>query len=243
MNGVKKPHAVIVSYPAQGHINPLIQFGKLLHSKGFHITFVNTEFIHKRVIQTKGSDFTNGLSDFQFETVPDGFAPDDTESRSHAHLVCGSTRKNSLVPFKELLLKLNASENVPPVTCVISDGVLTFPLNAAQELGIPEAQFWTASACGLMGSYLFDELVKRGLIPLKDESCKTNGYLETPLEWTPGMKGMRLKDMISFCITADPNDPMIEITIDQMKTCQRSSAMILNTIYELEEQTHKSTTL
>ncbi|RHN48828.1 putative 7-deoxyloganetin glucosyltransferase [Medicago truncatula] len=36
-------------FPAQAHINPMLKLAKLLHFKGgFHVTFVHTEYNHKR---------------------------------------------------------------------------------------------------------------------------------------------------------------------------------------------------
>jgi hypothetical protein len=94
-----------------------------------------------------------------------------------------------LAPFKELVLKLNSSSEVPPITCIISDGITGFGREAGKELGIPEVQFWTASACGLMGYLNFDELIKRGIIPFKGLYfrslclCTQLGYLK--FDWKP----------------------------------------------------------
>ena len=75
-----KPHAVCIPFPAQGHITPmLIKLAKLLHFKGFHITFVNTEYNHKRLLKSRGSSSLDGLTDFRFEAIPDGL-PETDES-------------------------------------------------------------------------------------------------------------------------------------------------------------------
>ncbi|TKY50023.1 7-deoxyloganetin glucosyltransferase [Spatholobus suberectus] len=66
-----KPHAVCVPFPAQGHINPFMQLAKLLRCMGFHITFVNTEFNHNRLVKSLGPEFVKGIPDFRFETIPD----------------------------------------------------------------------------------------------------------------------------------------------------------------------------
>ncbi|GJN07716.1 hypothetical protein PR202_ga25570 [Eleusine coracana subsp. coracana] len=110
---------------------------------------------------------------------------------------------------------------------------MTFAPAAAREAGIPEAQFFTASACGLMGYSQYDQLIKRGLVPLRDASCLTN--LDTPLDWVPGMPHMRFRDMPAFCRTTDPDDVMVAVTLEQMRSAAGSSAIILNTLYELEK--------
>jgi cyanohydrin beta-glucosyltransferase len=59
--------------------------------------------------------------------------------------------------------------------------------------------------------------------------------LNTPLDWVPGMKHMRFKDMPAFCRTKDPDDVMVAVTLEQMKSAVASKAIILNTFYELEK--------
>lgn len=164
----EKPHAVCIPFPAQGHINPMLKVAKLLHYKGFYITFVNTEFIHKRLLKSRGPNSLDGFPSFRFETIPDGLPPTDANvATQHMPSLCESTRKNCLAPFRDLLLKLNSSPNSPPVTCIVADGIMNFTLDAAQELGLPEVIFWTTSACGFMGYLQYYNLIEKGLVPLK----------------------------------------------------------------------------
>ena len=82
--------------------------------------------------------------------------------------VCESTSKNSLAPFCSLISKLNdPSSSCPPVSCIVSDGVMSFTLDAAEKFGVPEVVFWTTSACGFLGYRQYRDLLQRGLIPLK----------------------------------------------------------------------------
>jgi hypothetical protein len=139
----EKPHAVCIPFPAQGHINPMLKMAKILHFRGFHVTFVNTEFNHKRILKSRGPNSLDGLPSFRFETIPDGLPDSDVEATQDIASLCVSTRKNCLAPFTSLLSKLNdtASSKVPPVTCIVSDCVMTFTLDAAAELGIPDVLF------------------------------------------------------------------------------------------------------
>ncbi|CAL8997396.1 unnamed protein product [Prunus brigantina] len=233
----EKPHAVCMPFPAQGHINPMLKLAKLLHFKGFHITFVNTEFIHKRLLKSQGPNSLNGLPIFRFEMIPDGLPPADANvAAQHMPSLCQSIRKHFLQPFRGLLSKLNSSPNSPPVTCVVSDGIMNFSLDAAQELGIPGVIFWTTSACAFMGYIQYGPLIQKGLVPLKDASYLTNGYLDTVIDWIPGMKSIRLKDIPSFIRTTDPNDPIMDLIMVDTERAKRASAIILNTFDALEHE-------
>ena len=165
--GPKKPHAVCVPFPAQGHVNPMMQLAKLLHSRGFHITFVNTEFNHRRLIRSRGFDFAEGFPDFSFKTIPDGLPPSDQDATQDVPSLCDSTQNNCLGPFKELLLRLESSTEDPPVTCIVLDGLMSFGREAAEDLGIPLLQFWTSSPCSFMGCTQFEELLIGDIVPFK----------------------------------------------------------------------------
>ena len=162
-----KPHVVCIPYPAQSHMKAMLKLAKLLHQKGSHITFVNTEYNHRRLLKARGPDSLQGLPDFQFQTIPDGLPPSDANATQHIPSLCESIRKNCISPFLSRLHELNNRPDVPPVTCIISDGFLTFTITAAQQLGIPVILFFTLAACGFMGFYQFHILLEKGLIPLK----------------------------------------------------------------------------
>ncbi|KAI6692091.1 hypothetical protein NL676_019801 [Syzygium grande] len=173
-------HAVCVPFPAQGHINPMMQLAKLLHARGVLVTFVNTEFNHRRLLRAKGPDSLPDLENFRFETIPDGLPPSDRDATQDPPALSDSTRKNCLGPFKELLARINSDEVVPPVSCVIADGITGFASEAAREVGVPEVRFWTASAGGFMCYLQHRELAKRGIVPFKDENFLNNGTLNDP---------------------------------------------------------------
>ncbi|XP_059638381.1 7-deoxyloganetin glucosyltransferase-like [Cornus florida] len=227
---LERPHAVCIPYPAQGHINPMLKLAKLLHFKGFHITFVNTEFNHQRLLKSRGPDSLNGLSSFRFETIPDGLPPSDANATQDIPSLCASTSKHGLAQFRDLLSKLNNTtlSNVPPVSCIVSDGAMAFTVEAAEELGIPEVIFWTTSACGFMGYAQYPALIEKGFAGFKGTS------LDAVIDWIPGMKGIRLKDIPSFIRTTDPDEFMIKYLIDEVERSKRASAMIFNTFEELE---------
>ncbi|KAI3513691.1 hypothetical protein L1887_21030 [Cichorium endivia] len=235
MGSIDKPHAVCIPFPAQGHINPMLKLAKILHSKGFHITFVNTEFNHQRLLKSQGPDTLSHDPSFKFETIPDGLPPpENLDATQDIPTLCKSTSESCLEPFKKLLMKLNDTTTTPPVSCIISDGAMSFTLDAADELGIPEVLFWTTSACGFLAYVHYSTLTQKGFIPLKDSADLTNGYLDTVVDCIPSMKGMRLKDMPSFLRTTDPDEFMVNYIIRETTRAKQASAIILNTFEDLE---------
>ncbi|KAK1440284.1 hypothetical protein QVD17_06109 [Tagetes erecta] len=231
---MQKPHAICIPYPAQGHINPMMKLAKLLHFRGFHISFVNNHYNHKRLLRSRGPAALEGLPDFRFYSIPDGLPPSDAEATQSIPELCESIPKHCLEPFCEFITKLNESD-VPPVSCIVSDGVMSFTLEAADRFGLPEVLFWTPSACGMLAYTHYHDLVQKGYTPLKDMSYVTNGYLETRLDWIPGMNNIRLKDLPSFIRTTDINDIILNYIITETKAIRRGSAIVLNTFDALEQ--------
>ncbi|KAJ4966334.1 hypothetical protein NE237_018183 [Protea cynaroides] len=111
---------------------------------------------------------------------------------------------------------------------------MSFSLQAAEELGVPEVLFWTISACGFMSYMHYSHLIEKGYTPLKDVSYLSNGYLDTPLDWIPGMKGIRLRDIPSFIRTTNPNEIMLHYVKEEAGRAH-NSAVILNTFDLLEQ--------
>ncbi|XP_010459994.1 PREDICTED: UDP-glycosyltransferase 85A1 [Camelina sativa] len=230
----QKPHVVCVPYPAQGHINPMMKVAKLLHARGFHVTFVNTVYNHNRFLRSHGSIALDGLHSFRFESIPDGLPETDMDTTQDITALCESTMKNCLVPFQELLQRINARDDVPPVSCIVSDGVMSFTLDAAEELGVPEVLFWTTSGCAFLTYLHFYLFIEKGITPLKDESYLTKEHLDMVIDFIPTMTNLKLKDIPSFVRTTDPDDFMLKFACRETERSKRASAIILNTFDDLE---------
>ncbi|KAF5448480.1 hypothetical protein F2P56_029014 [Juglans regia] len=235
----EKPHAVCIPYPAQGHVNPMLKLAKVLHHRGFHITFINTEFNHRRLLKARGPDSLDGLPDFCFETIPDGLPPSDADATQDIPSLCDSIAKNFMIPFRNLLAKLNdtVSSNVPPVSCIVSDFSMHFSSNVAEELGIPILLLSTASARAFLGFAHTRRLVESGILtPPKDESHLPNRYMETTIDWIPGMKNIRIKDLPSFLFASDPKGIMRNFILEMVEKASKASAIVVNTFDALEHE-------
>lgn len=231
------PHAVCIPFPAQGHLKPMLKLAFILHAKGFHITFVHSDYNHRRILNSRGPSSLDGLPHFRYQTFSDGLPLSDLEDCTQdIPSLCQSILENGPQHFRNLITKLNhtSSSGVPPVTCIISDGCMSFTLDAAGEMGIPELLFWTHSPCGIRCMLQYNDLIERGILPLKDESYLVDGCLERTIDWISGMNDIRLKDMPSHIRTTDINAFMINFMIRETSRASSARAVILNTFYDLD---------
>ncbi|KAL3514174.1 hypothetical protein ACH5RR_026891, partial [Cinchona calisaya] len=71
-------------------------------------------------------------------------------------------------------------------------------------------------------------------------SHTTNGYLDTVIDWIPGLEGIRLKDLPSFLRTTNPEDIMVKFVLQETERARKASAIILNTFEELDRDVLKA---
>ncbi|PWA63866.1 UDP-glucuronosyl/UDP-glucosyltransferase [Artemisia annua] len=230
----KKPHALCMPAPYQGHINPMLKLAKILHSKGFDITFVNTEFNHQRLLKSRGSDSLRGLPSFRFEAIPDGLStPENHDASQDVPSVAKTMDEDCLDSFKSVIAKVNVTYS--PVTCIVSDFHMGFTLAAAKDFNIPEFLLWTCGAGSLICFDQYPILLEKGLMPIKDPSFIVNGYLDTVLDFVPTMSGIRLKDIPPFVRYSNPGDEyMTRWVMLQSERAKSASAIIFNTFDELD---------
>lgn len=167
-----KTHLVCMALPFQGHINSMLNLAKVLHFKGFFITFVNTEYGHRLLKHNGSPSALAGLPDFRFASISDGLSPpdDSDEYREDVRSLLRANQKNCPASFLRLISALNdPSSGVPPVRCVISDSFASFTLDATTKLGIRNVFYCTVSVCGFTDFYYCKDLIERGLVPLKSK--------------------------------------------------------------------------
>ncbi|CAL9013434.1 unnamed protein product [Prunus brigantina] len=85
-----------------------------------------------------------------------------------------------------------------------------------------------------MGCKQFRAVVEKGLAPLQDESCFTNGYLDTVIDWIPGMRDIRLRDLPTFLQTTNADDTMFNFIMEATDRAHEASAVVLHTFDALE---------
>eukprot|EP00253_Pinus_taeda_P032494 PITA_32494 len=237
-------HAVLFPFPLQGHIKPFMNLAHVLSTREFYITFVLTEFVQKRlaesgVILTHDDDSIMGNRNhmnIRFEALPDGLPPRNGSTlNQNVPVLFQSMTANAHFHFHKLMERLRHLPNVPPVTFIVSDGLLSKTQDVANEYGIPRVAFWSTSAFGFTAYFSIPLLIDKGYLPLKDESCLTEEYLdEVRITCIPGMPPLRLRELPNFLLVTDISDPGFQSGIMVGQGTLSAAALLVNTFEELE---------
>ncbi|KAL3579950.1 hypothetical protein D5086_017785 [Populus alba] len=151
---------VLVAAPFQGHINPLLQLSAVLHSKGFSITIVHTQF---------NSPDPSNHPGFNFLFLQDGLSDHDIASLDLTAIVLVLNDKCQL-PFQECLAKLVKEQETrgDQIACVIYDELSYFSEATAHNLKLPSIIFRTSNANTFLARSVLIEMYVLGRIPLAD---------------------------------------------------------------------------
>ncbi|KAG6467155.1 hypothetical protein ZIOFF_075023 [Zingiber officinale] len=152
------PHVLALPFPAQGHVIPLMELCYCLVDHGFKVTFVNTEFNHKRVIAALSAEST--VRQLALVSVPDGLGEeDDPHDLARQTEALQNTMPRCL---EELIEKSN--ETGEPMTCMLVDEGMGWALEVGRKKGLRSAAFWPAAAQMLAAILSITELISRGVL-------------------------------------------------------------------------------
>ncbi|RDX78056.1 UDP-glycosyltransferase 83A1, partial [Mucuna pruriens] len=155
------PNLLMVPFPAQGHVNPLMNLSQKLVEHGCKITFVNTEFIQKRVMSSMAKEESLNESAIKLVSIPDGLGAED--DRSDVGELCVSILNTMPAMLEKLIedIHLNSDDKI---TGIIADGIMGWALEVGSKLGIKGLLFWPASAAIFALQYNIPTLIQDAII-------------------------------------------------------------------------------
>lgn len=211
----------------------MLKLAELVSIAGLHVTFLNSDFIQRRLL--KNTDIQarfQGYPGFRFKTISDGLPDDHPRSGDQIVELFNSINATTVPLFREMMKsgRLSSNGNGLPVTCLIADGVLSFAIDAAKEIGIMSISFRTISACCFWTYFCTPHLVEAGALPFKG-----NDNLDELVTGVPGMEGfLRLRDLPSFFRVCNLDDQSFQFVITETRKTPEAHGFILNTFEELE---------
>ncbi|CAK8532454.1 unnamed protein product [Lathyrus sativus] len=211
----KTPHCLVIPYPTQGHINPMLQFSKRLLQKGIKITLVNT-------ISTSKTITTKNLNkSFEYETISDGFDDGGLTSAKDIDTYIDTFRRTGSQTLDQLLHKLTTTNN--HVDCVIHDAFLPWIVDVANKFQLPVAVFLT-QACSVNNINFHAFKGWLGLPLLEKEIV------------LPGLPKLEASDFPSFLYRYGTHPGYFDLLTNQFSMIDRVDWVLANTFYELEQE-------
>ncbi|XP_016434304.1 UDP-glycosyltransferase 86A1 [Nicotiana tabacum] len=230
-----KLHAVMIPLPLQGHINPFTHLAMKLASKGFTITFVNTESTHQHITRAQSlkDDDDNPFShaqksglDIRYAKISDGF-PLSFERRAKADQFVEGLIHVFEAHVDDFIEKLILSKPDPPVSCIIADSFHVWASTIAKKYNLFNVSFWTEPATVLTIYYHMDLLKSKGHFGCHDKCEDTIRYI-------PGVQAIEPADLPSYCQDPDSSTVMPRFVFKCLEDAQKADFVICNTVQELE---------
>ncbi|KAL3360456.1 hypothetical protein AABB24_013730 [Solanum stoloniferum] len=210
-----KAHCLMLPYPFQGHINPMLQFSKRLQSKRVKITIATTKYLLKNM-----KEITTSVS---IEAISDGY--DDGGRDQAGSFVAYVTRFKEVGSdtLSQLIQKLANSEC--PVNCIVYDPFLSWVVEVARKFGLVSAAFFTQN-CAVDNIYYH---VHKGLIKLpptqNDEKILIPGF-SCPIE---------ASDVPNYVMKIE-GPKILEVMVNQFSNLDKVDWVLINSFYELEKE-------
>ncbi|KAL2531116.1 UDP-glycosyltransferase 83A1 [Abeliophyllum distichum] len=229
---MRKPHVLLIPYPAQGHVIPLMELALNLAKHGFKVTFVNTEFIHERVINAlPGTDNVQEL--IQMVSLPDGL--ESSDNRSEIGKLSESILDVMPGELNALIERINGSES-EKISCLIADATMGWALEVAEKMGIKKVAFWPAAAALLALLFKIPSLIDDGILDSDGKPMKNQ-----KIQLSPTMPVMKTMDLYWSCINDELTRKLIfKLLVKIVRPTKSADRLISNSSYWLESGTFDS---
>lgn len=160
----KIPHFLVIPFPLLEHVNPLMEFSQVLAKYGCKVTFLNTEFIQKRIMAWSSSDqHKNKNPMINTVTLTDGLS--DEDDRSNPMNSLQSIKSTMPEKLPKLIEDVNTGEGEDSkISCIVISFNMGWALEVARKLGIKSALLYPASAISMACFDCIKRLIDDGII-------------------------------------------------------------------------------
>ncbi|KAK9062938.1 hypothetical protein SSX86_020128 [Deinandra increscens subsp. villosa] len=210
------PHVLLFPYPSQGHINPLIQFGKRLLSKGVKTTLITTTYLLNSTLSHNPN-----ITSIEIKSISDGFDFGGYDGADSAESYLKTFKEVGSKSLADLIKKLQGEGNT--IEAIIYDSMITWALDVAMGFGINGGSFFTQSC--VVNSIYYHVHKRLISLPVGANNVSVPGFPELELWETP-----------SFVQNYDPGNVWSEIVFGQFDNIEEARWVFTNSFYQLEEE-------
>ncbi|KAL1342866.1 hypothetical protein HN51_029342 [Arachis hypogaea] len=218
-------HVLLISFPAQGHINPLLRLGKCLAARGLFVTFSTTEDAGRDIRNANNiaEKFVAPVGDgfLKFEFFDDRLQDDDPIRKN-----LGDHTKHLEVVGKRFvsqMIKKHAESN-QPISCIINNPFFPWVCDVAEEHGVPSALLWIQSTAVFTAYYHYHH--KLVSFPSHDQP-----YIDVNL---PSVT-LKHNEIPDFLHPFSPFPILGTVILEQFKNLSKPFCILVDTYEELEK--------
>eukprot|EP00249_Psilotum_nudum_P014876 c25044_g1_i1 orf=52-1569(+) len=239
-----KQHAVVLCFPQQGHVNPLMHLSKRLAAHGFIITFVLSQHDYDRMMRSiVGSNDEQELQtlDIRLVGVPDGLPiqyPESDDLYGKLFRESYDAMMSMRQGVEQLMHKLHASDQ--PATLMLSDMFMTWAHEVASKFETRLVGFFTSNAisCSIFNHARY--LYSQSILPFRDESG--NFIARDDVTCIPGVSPLHPSNF-PVCLTFPASHYRFQFILNQYDNFRNVSAIVINTFEDLELESDAITAL
>uniref|UniRef100_A0A2P2JTY1 Glycosyltransferase n=1 Tax=Rhizophora mucronata TaxID=61149 RepID=A0A2P2JTY1_RHIMU len=226
--GTESPvHILLVAFPGQGHVNPMLRLGNRLAFRGFLVTFSIAEAAGKQIEKanniTKHEPIPVGDGFIRFEFFKDGWEDDDPRRKDpHQYMPQLELAGKQMIPQ---MIKRSAEQG-SSVSCLINGPFDPWVSDVAESLGIPSAVLWLQSCACFAAHYHY----YHGLVPFP---TKENPKMDVQLPCMPVLKHDEIPAVLH---PFNPYTFARNALLGQYKNLDKPFCIVMDTFQELEHE-------
>jgi hypothetical protein len=143
---------VLVPFPAQGHVTPMLHLARALAARGVASTVAVPDFVHRRM----GSCADVAAAGVGLASIPSGIFDDGGEPPGFAS-IAHAMEHHMPAHLERMLTRGHAA-------CVVVDVLASWAIPVASRCGVPAVGFWPAMLASFRVVAAIPELLRRRFI-------------------------------------------------------------------------------
>ncbi|KAM0889927.1 hypothetical protein ACQ4PT_027400 [Festuca glaucescens] len=157
---------VLVPFPAQGHVTPMLHLAHALAARGVASTVAVPDFVHRRMGSCANVAAAGGVA---LASIPSGIA-DDHGSEPPGFASIAHAMEHHMPMHLELMLTRGHA------ACVVVDVLASWAIPVASRCGVPAVGFWPAMLASFRVVAAIPELLRQRFISDSGIPILTDGF-------------------------------------------------------------------
>ncbi|XP_059300679.1 UDP-glycosyltransferase 87A1-like [Lycium ferocissimum] len=213
-------HIVAMPYPGRGHINPMMNFCKIIVTKNpnIFITFIVTEEWHSFI---KSDILPDNI---KYATIPNVIPSEIGRAKDFAGFIRATLTKLE-DPVEKLIDGLCGQLMKPSV--IVYDTHMNWVVGLGNRMNIPVASFFTMSATVFSVFLHMDLLAQNGHF-----KAYLTGKIQEQVDYIPGIPSIRVLDLPTPF--QGKGQELLDVITEIFSTVSKPQYLLFTSVYELE---------